>query len=81
MNIDFSEKYSVSIAAVNDGSIDKTAMIVCQFAVILLSLPVNLGIGGVVQTGFWYAFKNDIDLVIQVDGDGQQPQMRLKNYF
>lgn len=74
----FSEKYSVSIAVINDGSIDKTAIIVRQFAVILLSLPVNLGIGGAVQTGFKYAFENDFDLVIQVDGDGQHPPSEIK---
>ncbi|WP_435354160.1 glycosyltransferase family 2 protein [Emticicia sp. SJ17W-69] len=76
--VDFSEKYSVSIVVVNDGSIDKTAIIVRQFDVILLNLPVNLGIGGAVQTGFKYAFENDFDLAIQVDGDGQHPPSQIK---
>ena len=30
-----------------------------------------MGIGGAVQTGFLYAYKNDYDIAIQIDGDGQ----------
>jgi glycosyltransferase involved in cell wall biosynthesis len=36
-----------------------------------VNLPVNLGIGGAVQTGYRYAFENGYDLALQVDGDGQ----------
>jgi hypothetical protein len=34
-------------------------------------LPVNLGIGGAVQTGYRYAFYHGYDLAVQFDGDGQ----------
>ena len=37
----------------------------------LLSLTYNLGIGGAVQTGYRYAWKNGYDIAIQMDGDGQ----------
>ena len=37
----------------------------------VINLPVNLGIGGAVQTGYQYAMENDYDLAVQVDGDGQ----------
>ena len=56
---------------VNDASVDNTAGIVKSFGVKLLSLPVNLGIGGAVQTGFLYALRNGYDYVVQLDGDGQ----------
>lgn len=34
-------------------------------------MPVNLGIGGGVQTGYLYAYENNYDIAIQMDGDGQ----------
>lgn len=36
-----------------------------------MDLPINLGIGGAVQTGYKYALNNGYDLAVQVDGDGQ----------
>lgn len=58
---------------VNDASMDNTAEIVATLNCVLLDLPVNLGIGGAVQTGFIYAYKNGYDYAIQCDGDGQHP--------
>ena len=43
----------------------------------MLDLPVNLGIGGAVQTGIRYARDNNFDLAIQLDGDGQHPPKEL----
>ena len=57
----------------NDCSTDNTRKIIEQLPCIALHLPVNLGIGGAVQTGFKYAFENNFDFAIQVDGDGQHP--------
>ena len=37
----------------------------------IVNLPINLGIGGAVQTGYRYALENDYDVAVQVDGDGQ----------
>ena len=56
---------------VNDCSTDNTSIIAEKLNCILLNLPINLGIGGAVQTGFKYAFENNYDYAIQVDGDGQ----------
>ena len=36
-----------------------------------VSHPINLGIGGAVQTGYRYALKNHYDIAVQIDGDGQ----------
>jgi glycosyltransferase involved in cell wall biosynthesis len=57
---------------INDGSKDNTQheAEACGLATVI-QLPSNLGIGGAVQTGFKYAFYNDIDYAIQFDGDGQ----------
>lgn len=56
---------------INDCSTDNTENILNENGFNYISLPVNLGIGGAVQTGFIYAFKNEYDYAVQVDGDGQ----------
>ena len=37
----------------------------------IINLPVNLGIGGAVQNGYLYAWRNGYDVAVQFDGDGQ----------
>lgn len=56
---------------VNDGSRDDTEEICMRNHYHLISLPLNLGIGGAVQTGYRYALKHHYDIAIQIDGDGQ----------
>lgn len=56
---------------VNDGSTDKTKDICMEKGYSVINLPINLGIGGAVQTGYRYAFANNYDIAIQMDGDGQ----------
>lgn len=57
---------------VNDGSKDNTQHEAeASGLATVIQLPSNLGIGGAVQTGFKYAFYNEIDYAIQFDGDGQ----------
>ena len=62
---------NVDILVVNDGSKDDTAKKVNELNCNLLDLPFNLGIGGAMQAGYLYAYQNDYDAAIQVDGDGQ----------
>ncbi len=57
---------------VNDGSTDRTSAVARSFpSVAVIDLPLNLGIGGAVQTGFIYAEKHGYELAVQVDADGQ----------
>lgn len=56
---------------VNDCSKDNTLEICTQKELHVLNLPINLGIGGAVQTGYLYAYKNGYDFAVQFDGDGQ----------
>ncbi len=62
---------------VNDGSTDQTEAILNQIApkyrAQIVSLPVNLGIGGAVQAGFKLAVRLHADVTLQLDGDGQHP--------
>ncbi len=56
---------------VNDGSTDNTLKLCQQEKFHYLDLPINMGIGGAVQAGYIYARKNDYDIAVQMDGDGQ----------
>jgi hypothetical protein len=61
------------IIVVNDCSTDGTGKIIEMLDCTAIHLPVNLGIGGAMQTGFKFAFENNFDFAVQVDGDGQHP--------
>lgn len=69
--------YQVSVAVVNDASKDATAAVARGQQVTVLDLPVNLGIGGAMQTGFRYAHAHHFDLALQLDGDGQHPPAEI----
>ncbi len=56
---------------INDCSKDKTSQICKRNDIKVLDLPINLGIGGAVQTGYAYAYRNQYDIAVQFDGDGQ----------
>lgn len=56
---------------VNDCSGDDTLKVCTDRGMHVLNLPINLGIGGAVQTGYLYAYKNGYDFAVQFDGDGQ----------
>ena len=69
----------VDVIVVNDGSKDNTLKEVLKTDAIAIDLPCNLGIGGAVQTGYLYAYKNDYDVAIQIDGDGQHNPKYIKD--
>lgn len=56
---------------INDCSVDNTRDICERNGYNVVNLPINLGIGGAVQTGYKYGMKYGYDLAVQVDGDGQ----------
>lgn len=56
---------------INDCSTDCTKQICEEKGYNIVNLPINLGIGGAVQTGYKYAVRNGYDMAVQVDGDGQ----------
>ncbi len=66
------------IVVVNDGSMDRTAQIVEENKVNVISVPYNLGIGGAVQTGLLFAERKNYDVAIQLDADGQHKAEELK---
>jgi len=75
--LDPGKDFRLDVIVINDCSYDKTTEIATQLNCILLDLPVNIGIGGAMQTGFKYAFENRYDFAMQVDGDGQHPPAEI----
>jgi glycosyltransferase involved in cell wall biosynthesis len=69
--------YQMSVLVVNDSSKDNTSVVARKSQAIVIDLPVNLGIGGAVQTGILFARDNGFDIAIQLDGDGQHPPKEL----
>ncbi len=69
--------YQLSVLVINDCSKDNTSAVAKNGHATVIDLPVNLGIGGAVQTGIIYARDNDFDMAIQLDGDGQHPPKEL----
>ena len=63
---------------INDCSTDDTMEVCRRNALNVLNLPINLGIGGAVQTGYLYAYNNGYDIAVQFDGDGQHDAQYLE---
>lgn len=61
------------VLVVDDGSSDATADEARAAGAAVVSLPVNLGYGAALQTGYKYAVRRDYDIVGQIDADGQHP--------
>ena len=66
---------------INDCSTDNTREICENNGFNIVNLPINLGIGGAVQTGYRYAQEYNYDIAVQVDGDGQHDINYIKNSF
>jgi glycosyltransferase involved in cell wall biosynthesis len=67
------------VLVVNDGSKDDTSQAAKSTRkAIVIDMPINVGIGGAVQTGFIYAHRNHYDVAIQFDGDGQHKAEEIK---
>jgi glycosyltransferase involved in cell wall biosynthesis len=67
----------LEVLVVDDGSSDATAACADEAGACVLTLPLNLGIGGAVQAGYMYAFERGFDVAVQVDGDGQHDAREL----
>jgi len=65
------KQHGYDYIVVNDGSTDSTLAICLENSINVIDLSENLGIGGAVQSGHLFAFRNGYDVDIQVDGDGQ----------
>jgi glycosyltransferase involved in cell wall biosynthesis len=62
---------TADVLVVSDGSTDATAQSARAAGARVLELPINLGVGGAMRAGYRYALRNDYDLTVQLDADGQ----------
>lgn len=60
-----------TILVVDDGSTDSTAAVASQAGAAVVSLPFNVGVGGAMRTAFLYAHRQQFEVLVQVDADGQ----------
>ena len=64
--------FDIDVIVINDGSKDRTSAAArAAGGALVADLPVNLGIGGALQTGLLYAKRSGYDFAFQFDGDGQ----------
>lgn len=63
---------------INDCSKDRTLQRCRENGLNVIDLPVNLGIGGGIRTGYRYAVEHGYDVAVQFDGDGQHDASYLQ---
>lgn len=61
------------VVVVDDGSDDETALIARNAGAVVLSLPVNLGVGGARRCAYRYAVTHGYGCIAECDADGQHP--------
>lgn len=66
---------------INDCSTDNTKEVCLKNNFRFLNLPINLGIGGAMQTGYKFAQEYHYDIAVQFDGDGQHDARFLNKMF
>jgi glycosyltransferase involved in cell wall biosynthesis len=67
-----------NVLVVDDGSHDDTAGVARAAGVPVVRHPINLGVGGALQTGFRWACAHGFDIVVQLDADGQHDPSYLE---
>jgi dolichol-phosphate mannosyltransferase len=71
-----------AIVVVNDASIDQTEAMVKSISdkrVTLISHKKNMGVGGALLSGYSYALRLGVDIVVKLDGDDQMDATLMPN--
>lgn len=76
---DVTENTDYDYIVINDCSKDNTKELCEKNKFNMLSLPINYGLTSGIQLGMKYAYKNNYDIAIQFDGDGQHQAKYLKD--
>lgn len=74
-------KYATDVLVVDDGSDDGTdGRLAGRDDVVVVRHPKNRGYGAALITAFEYAIKNDYDVVVTIDCDGQHQPKRIPEF-
>lgn len=65
------------ILVINDGSNDDTSEVASKAGAMVINLPVNIGYGGALQTGFRFAVDRGYEYVITMDADTQHDPISI----
>lgn len=76
---DVTKNTNYDYVIINDCSKDNTKEICEKNNFHMLSLPINYGLTSGIQVGMKYAYKNNYDIAIQFDGDGQHQAKYVKD--
>ena len=76
---DVTDNTNYDYIIINDCSKDNTKEVCEKNNFNMLSLPINFGLTSGIQLGMKYAQKNNYDIAIQFDGDGQHVAKYLKH--
>ena len=71
------EAPGLDVLVVDDGSRDGTSAAARAAGVPVVRHPINLGVGGALQTGFRWAVSRGYDVGVQLDADGQHDPRTL----
>jgi len=66
------------VIVIDDGSLDHTAIIAKKAGATVISNKQNLGLGKTFKIGLKYSLKNNADIVIILDADGQYNSKNIK---
>lgn len=69
------------IYVIDDGSADRTAEIAEEMGARVISHPVNAGQGVALLTAFSFFLKQDYDIIIEMDGDGQHDPREIPKFL
>jgi glycosyltransferase involved in cell wall biosynthesis len=72
---------SADIVVIDDGSSDETSVAARSAGASVLRLPMNLGYGAALQTGYKWAVRHGYPLIGQLDADGQHTPDHLPEMF
>ncbi len=67
------EAVGYPVVVIDDGSSDGTSAAARHGGATVLTMPINIGVGGAMRTGFRYAVNQGFKRVVQVDADLQHP--------
>lgn len=71
----------LDIIVIDDGSLDKTYQVAKMYNPIIIRHVHNKGNGAAIQTGLEYCKKNNYDIIIILDADGQHDPSYLKDFI